>query len=123
MCELADEILETMEPVCSLLDEREEGDPYSRALQQQRAKVADSSETPSAKLLAELKDQETSFFHYALHRSEHHRNRVLAGPPITEELESKLEREVERSHTAQRELEQNDTLSLEEFLAGYYRGG
>ena len=73
----AAEILEQMQGVCELLDTGDPQKPYAAALETQRAKLEDVAKTPSARMIAELRDSGESFSEMALRMSRLHRNYFL----------------------------------------------
>jgi glutamate--cysteine ligase len=83
----AAEILDGMQGVCELLDEGDPAKPYTAALAVQAAKVHDVSLTPSARLIAELRDTGESFFDLALRTSAMHKDYFLdLHPPDADRL-------------------------------------
>ncbi len=62
MTDWARELLDAMQGLCEMLDHGESARPYTSALEQQRAKIDDVERTPSARLLAEMRQTGESFF-------------------------------------------------------------
>jgi len=118
----AAQLLEEMQGVCELLDAGLPDRPYSAALAVQQAKVADVSQTPSARLLKELETEGEAFFHFALKMSRQHRDyfRDLY-PPNDRQVEA-FAKEAEESLVAQRTVEQGDRVSFDEFVAAWFAG-
>ncbi|MDB6098940.1 MAG: glutamate--cysteine ligase, partial [Gammaproteobacteria bacterium] len=69
MSEWARELLDSMQGLCEMLDHGEAARPYSTALEQQRAKIDDVERTPSARLLAEMRQTGETFLQLALRMS------------------------------------------------------
>ncbi len=55
MLDWARELLDAMQGLCEMLDHGETARPYTSALEQQRAKIDDVERTPSARLLADMR--------------------------------------------------------------------
>lgn len=114
------ELLEKIEALSVLLDETQGNtELYRTALEAQRARLTDSSLTPSARMLAEMGDQDCPFFNLAMHYAQQHREHFLADPPSAQELTEQLA-VAERSLDEQAQIEASDTLDFDTYLARYY---
>lgn len=115
----AGDILHDMEPVCALLDSDNSERPYSTALASQRQMIENPDLTPSARILQGMSETQLPFATYALKTSLEHakgfRNRKL-----DEQTTHFFEALAQESFDKQREKEQSDTLSFDEFLAHYF---
>ena len=80
----ATELLREMEPVCELLDRSTEGQPYCLALEAQHRKIQDPELTPSARMLAEMRDRGESFYRFASRLSQIHEH-FFRNLPLSEE--------------------------------------
>ena len=113
------DICAAMRPVCSLLDNGD-AQGYVEALDLHIAAIDTPELTPSARLLAELRETGASFADYGLVMANTYRDyfQGLAG-----ELNSHralLEQEAAVSLQRQRDLEADDELTFDEFVARYY---
>ena len=119
MTDWADELLQGMAPVAQLFDTAHGVADYTTALARQSEKIADPELTPSARILREMRERELPFFRLAMGYSEewaqYFRNRALP-----QETAQAFANESERSLAAQAEIEANDTLSFEAYLAQYF---
>lgn len=115
----ARELLDSMAGLCEILDRGDPARPYSAALADQAAKVADVSLTPSARLLADLAGGE-SFFELALRMSAAHKAYFLELYPPNEERLREFAAQAEESHRAQRAIEAADRGTFAEYLARYF---
>ena len=115
----ADEVCEALVPITQRMDEGLTDAPYTKALQQQRAKVADPDLTPSARMLDEMRKHRESFHAFAS-RMSHTYNRFFTGLPVREERLSEYEQMARESLEKQRAIEQSDTLSFDEYLQRYF---
>ena len=84
MLEWARELLDAMRGLCELLDQGEPARPYTSALEQQRAKLDDVERTPSARLLADMRQTGESFFELAGRMSKMHKDYFLGLYPPNE---------------------------------------
>lgn len=119
MLDWARELLDDMQGVCELLDEREANRPYGTALEQQRAKVEDVALTPSARLLAEMRDAGEGFFALARRMSKVHKDYFLGLYPPNESRLAEFAAAADESHLAQRRIEAADAEDFDTFLARY----
>src|SRR5208283_132236 len=77
MKDWARELLDAMQGLCELLDHGESARPYTAALEQQRAKIDDVARSPSARLLAEMRQTGETFCDLALRMSKLHKDYFL----------------------------------------------
>lgn len=115
----ADEALEAMQSVAEILDACEADNRYTKALAAKREVARNPELTPSARVLRELRDNEESFFEFAMRKSEEHRAAYLADPLSTERT-TYFREAAEQSLAEQRAIEANDTLNFDEFLERYF---
>ncbi|MGI9265183.1 MAG: glutamate--cysteine ligase [Gammaproteobacteria bacterium] len=115
----AAEILGHVEEVSRLLDSGAETPSYQAALQTQRDKVADSSLTPSARVLEEMRTTEESFFGFAQRMSSGHQE-YFSDLAFTPAIEEEFRAEALRSVAQQTTIEKSDDVSFEEYLRRYY---
>jgi glutamate--cysteine ligase len=114
------ELLAAMRPLCALLDEgRSDGAPYAEALDRQLPLAADPSLTPSARILAEMRERGEAFFYFALRHANAQAStmRALRTPP---DVERALIEEARRSRAEQAALEAADAIDFEEYLRRYF---
>jgi glutamate--cysteine ligase len=116
----AREIFEQMSPGCELLDKEGETPVYCSALQQQRAKIADSDLTPSAAVLAEMAENKEEFYHFALRKSKQHQQWFASRPLDADKKVAFIEAaklSIERQH----EIEAADDVTFETFMQNYFQ--
>jgi glutamate--cysteine ligase len=119
MIEWARELLDAMQGICELLDHGEPARPYQTALDQQRAKIDDVERTPSARLLAEMRQTGESFFHLAQRMSKMHKDYFLDLYPPNERRLAEFAAEAEESHQEQARIEAADRWDFDTYLAHY----
>lgn len=115
----AQQIVDAMVPVCRLLDSNTSGQPYQQALARQLRVIDNPELTPSARMLAEMRQTRESFFEFARRKSLEHQW-YFAELPIAEEQEQMLGEMAERSLARQREIEAQDTQDLDAYLQAYF---
>lgn len=117
--EWAYEIMNSIKPVCTILDGNDPGKPYSKALLQQLKLVENADLTPSAKILAGMTQNEQPFAPYALDISAEHEKHFRANKLAAEQTDI-FEKLTEKSLSRQKEIEASDDLSFCEFLKRYF---
>ena len=115
----ARELLDALEGVCELLDQGEPQRPYRAALEAQRAKIEDVERTPSARLLAEMRQSGDSFVALARRMSRMHKEYFLDLYPPNERRLSEFAAAAEESHQAQAGIEAADRVDFDTYLAHY----
>ncbi len=111
------ELVEDIAPFAALLDDAEEG--YVGALEQQRTAIAEPDSTPSARLLAEMRDRGQSYLEFMLEVA-------VAHGTYFRSLELSEARQQEFSDLARASIEEATALetdtreSLEDYLAAYF---
>ncbi len=93
--------------------------PILSALEQQRAKIDDVERTPSARLLAEMRQTGESFFQLALRMSKLHKDYFLGLYPPNESRLREFATEARDSLEAQRGIEASDKTDFDTYLAHY----
>ncbi|MGP0171470.1 glutamate--cysteine ligase [Pseudomonas sp. NCHU5208] len=113
----AGELLERILPLAEMLDRAQGSTAHVEALAQQQAKVADVEMTPSAQVLAILR-QGMSFTAFALQQSRQHAEYFQA-QPLEGGQQAALEQAARRSLAEQAELESQDEGDFDAFVAAY----
>ena len=113
------EILQAMQGVCELLDADDPDRPYTTSLQRQRDLMEDPDLTPSARMLAEMRERGEGFFGFAQRMSMQHQ-KYFRGLELSPERRELFLQETERSLQRQREIEAADGQSFDDFLADYF---
>ena len=98
---------------------REKG--YSGAVSKQRAKVADPELTPSGQMLKEMREHSLSFSDFSIERSKIVKKELL-GDRLNKGALMGFINASKRSLKRQAEIEANDTLNFESYLAEWNRG-
>ena len=115
----ARELLDAMRGICEVLDEGEAQRPYLCALEMQMAKLDDVARTPSARLLAEMRQTGESFLALALRMSQLHKDYFLDLYPPNERRLAEFASAAEESREAQRSIENRDSEDFDRYLRRY----
>lgn len=113
------ELCDALQPLCEALDRDEQGSPYRDSLAQQRAAIEDPERTPSAAMLAEMRDRGEGFFAFAQRMSQQH-YRYFHELPGSAEVEDIFGAEATASLQRQQAIEAADDLSFDDYLAKYF---
>ncbi|MEP5764112.1 MAG: glutamate--cysteine ligase [Halieaceae bacterium] len=120
MAALADELMNAMAPIAAALDQANSSKDFSASLKTQCDKLADPALTPSARLLADMQEQDQPFFRLAMQASEqwaeNFRQRPLNGDSL-----AAMQRESTESLQRQQAIEDADQVDFETYLDNYYR--
>ncbi|MEM8684215.1 MAG: glutamate--cysteine ligase [Pseudomonadota bacterium] len=110
-------IIDNVEKAAALMDDSGQ---YSDAVAEMRKRVEDASLTPSARVLADLQRDETSFFELAMQQSRAHARFYREERRIDPDVHAILEREATESVRRQAEIEASDSISFEAYLDNYF---
>lgn len=113
------EICENVRGICELLDTGDENKTFCHALDEQMMAVRDPDTTPSARMLQDMRENQEGFFRFALRMSEKH-ERFFRAAPLSAEREQFFVEQAETSLGRQQDMEANDNLTFEEYLAEYF---
>jgi len=113
------ELLNGIDKIAVLLDAAHGGEEYQRVCREQRQKLSDPSLTPSAKILADMRDRDLSFFSFSINQSEQHAKDFMARPLTTDKL-AFFQQITQQSLLDQAAVEASDTQSFDDYLAAYY---
>ena len=114
----ANELLDKIAQVAALLDQGQSDNPHTQSLNVQRAKVADSALTPSAKLLDELKRNGESFSQFALRQTRAHAE-FFRSQPLNATVQAGFEAAAQKSLQEQAKLEAQQGPDFDQFVAAY----
>jgi glutamate--cysteine ligase len=115
----ASELCNKMRPVASLLDRANYCENYFSSVKSQIASVFDPDLTPSARMLAEMRENNEGFFHHAQRMSKHHyhyyKTHALSESKIRF-FEDIAKESIEKQH----QIESEDSVGFDEFLQNYF---
>ncbi|PCJ43707.1 MAG: glutamate--cysteine ligase [SAR86 cluster bacterium] len=110
----AGEILQESLEVAELLDNTNNMSVYQGAVKEQLSKVENSELTPSAQVLAYMREHQTPYFPFALKQSQNSAE-YLHNKLSKEKIEN-FEKVTEQSNRDREHIEQSDKLGFDEFL-------
>jgi glutamate--cysteine ligase len=114
----AEELMARIEIAAHALDTLHGDDAHARAVAAQRAKLADASLTPSARVLQNMRDQQQGFLAFSLAQSEAHAAYFRARPLEASE-EKAFADLAAQSIGEQTKLEREEVGSFDAFVAAY----
>lgn len=118
MHDWAAELFARIGQTAAALDALHGGDEHARAVTAQRAKLADASLTPSARVLQTLRDNRQTFLQFALAQSERHAADFLSRP-LDAQSTAHFETLARESLDEQAKLEREEIGSFDAFVAAY----
>jgi glutamate--cysteine ligase len=118
MLDWANELLVKIDHAAAALDRIRGDDSHARSVATQRAKLADASLTPSARVLQIMRDKQQSFLAFGLAQSVAHAEHFRARPPDPAQAQEFAALAVE-SLTQQQKLEHEEIGSFDAFVAAY----
>jgi len=113
------QILESMQPVCAILDQADAGKPYSSALELQKTLVQNPDLTASARMLENMAELQQPFARYALKMSGEHRQYFSGNKPDKATAQQFMDM-AELSLAKQKALESKEQIPFEDFLKNYF---
>jgi glutamate--cysteine ligase len=115
----AGELLDAMQGFAGALDAQQPGNAHIGALQEQQAAVRDPDLTPSARILAGMREHNEGHFHFAQRMSRQHQEYFMNLPPDPQGF-AMIDAAVKESIAAQQAMEAADNQGFDEFLADYF---
>jgi glutamate--cysteine ligase len=116
----AREIVEDVRAIAEIIDRGEGGDAYTQAVDAQMALVDDVEATPSARILNEMRQSGTGFYHFAMNCAKGHKDYFAQLAALEDERLRIYADEAETSILKQAQTEQSDEISFDEYLEQYY---
>jgi glutamate--cysteine ligase len=115
----AGEIFAAMQPICAVLDQDNEGKPYSAALALQRQVLDNPDLTASARLLANMRQAQQPFTRIAKQLSAQHA-KALSADKLDEATRQRFTAMAAESLTKQQQLESKPQMPFDDFLQQYF---
>lgn len=113
------ELIEGITPYARLLDEALGGTGYLESLELQRDKFLDAATTPSARLIAQLRDSGLSFHEWTLRQSQAHWEALRVRPMSDEKLRA-FDEAARQSLADQSLMEANHRESFDDYVARFH---
>lgn len=109
------EILAAMSQASTTLDANSSSSDYSHSLAEQLAKINDSEQTPSARMLKDMRDQSIPFFRLGMNQAIKHQ-RYFSSMPLSDEERTQFEDMSTRSNADQKIIEAGDSVDFDQYL-------
>ena len=116
----ATEIVSNVLAVAEVIDRHEANESYADSVRLMQKLVDNPDETPSARILADLLQMQTSFFEYGLGLAKGHSDYFASITPLEEARRAGFEKEAAESLLRQQAIEGADSISLDEYLQRYF---
>jgi glutamate--cysteine ligase len=114
----ANHLLDAIAPLAELLDRSHGLEAHRQALDTQRARVADASLTPSARVLASMTEHKESFSQFSLRQTQAHAE-YFRTTPLSAEQRDTFEAQANTSLEQQRTLEREEVGEFDLFVSAY----
>ena len=114
------EIIDGVLAVAAELDRHDNNDSYSEAARLMQDLIDQPDATPSARIIAEIRQANTSFFGFALSMAQSHRDYFASITQPDDASNERLRREARESLQRQQEIEAADVIGLDEYLQQYF---
>jgi len=114
------EILSNVLAVAEVIDRNDAQASYADSVRQMQELVDNPEKTPSARMLADLEEKQSSFFDYALILAKSHRDYFASITPLEDARRAVFEKEVAESLLRQNAIEAADNISLDQYLQLYF---
>jgi glutamate--cysteine ligase len=115
----ATEILDSMQPVCKILDQDDVQKAYTSALEKQRLVVENPDLTASARTLEQMTQLRQPYARFALNASAEH-GQYFKRNKLDEAHVQRFKEMAAESHDKQQEIESKDQVSFDDFLKIYF---
>lgn len=116
----AREIIDDVRAIAEIVDRAEGNDIYAQAVDAQSRLVDEPDATPSARILEEMRQTGTGFFHFAMNLAKSHKAYFASLAPLEDERLKVYADEACESLERQRQIEDADELSFDEYLEQYF---
>lgn len=116
----ASQTVAAMQPLAELLDSLNAGQCYQQSLTAQQRKIDNPDLTPSAQILAAMREQSLSFAEFARRQSAKWQSHFLS-QPLSDDTRQLYEELAADSLAQQQTIEAADNMSFDDYLAGFYQ--
>lgn len=113
------EILDSLESIAELFDQTLGIDDYKACVQIQKDKLENPDNTPSARILNELKENDEPFFTFAMRKAEEAK-RIIASRQLNSATIDEFTDVATESIQKQNEMESKDEMEFDKFLKWYF---
>lgn len=117
--EVAKQLLEEIQPCSELLDNVYSTEEHMDILMELRAQLENLDETLSGKIVKSIEEKRDGFFPFAMNQAIEHKETILDFP-FDPKVQAYFENEAKVSIETKRKIEEEDSMTFEEFLGQYY---
>ena len=117
---IAKELMSSLSACSDILDHAFNSNKYAAVVNEYTEMINKPELTPSGKVLKEMSQNHSSYFPFAKSLSSQH-NQFLKSRKIPSELLEHLKLEAEKSIQMQKEIEDTDSISFDDFLENYFQ--
>jgi len=114
----AEELLQNIAEIASLLDEQEGTNQHSAALDAQKQKVINPDLCPSAQVLSDMNSKRLSWLEFATNLAQEHKQVLLSDQQL-DDIQNHFSELAEQSLEQERALKMQDSVPFAEFLSNY----
>lgn len=114
----AGHVLDKLEPIAALFDEIHDSQEYRRILSEQKQRVENPDSTPSAQIIKTLRDENISFFEFAMDCAKQ-TEKYFSARPLGDEQQRIFAAEAANSLIDQQKAEASDQVDFAQYLADY----
>lgn len=114
------EILSNVVAVAELIDRHDANKSYVDSVRLMQDIVDNPDQTPSARVLLDLEETQSSFFEYALALAKSHSDYFASITPLKDARRAEFEKEAAESLKRQQAIEAADDISLDDYLQQYF---
>ncbi len=114
------EIIDGVLSVSAQIDGHDENESYAEAARLMQTFIDDPNLTPSARIIAELEEADMSFFRFAHQMAKNHRDYFASIAQPNNAAIDMFHKEAKESLQRQKDIEESDSISLDEYLSEYF---
>jgi glutamate--cysteine ligase len=118
--EWAGEIIEDVRAIAELIDRGEGGSDYTSAVDAQALLITNVDATPSARVIEEMRRNDTGFFHFAIETARGHKDYFSELEPLADNRLQIYTEEARQSIEKQMQIEASDDMNFDEYLRQYF---
>jgi glutamate--cysteine ligase len=119
LAEIAGNILSEIVPFADMLDNCYSTTEHADVIKRLTSQLSDLDQTYSGRIVKEIEARKEGFFPFAFELSQKHKQEFVQNPLSAERLQH-YQKAAKGSHHKKAEIEDNDKMSFEQFLASYY---
>ena len=113
------QILEQIKPIANLMDRAHQSTDYAKAINEMESRILDSSKTPSAMILEQLRSNNESHQEFGIRMAKEHTDYFLK-QKLDEGTIEKYSKLAQNSIAEQLNIEKHDILTFDQYLSQYY---